>query len=762
MTTTAPPTRAGAHRRAAPAEDPRPRGLAGRTSALAAASARRPWRVVGAWALVLVGALAAVVLLLGPALSATFGVTTETESSRGADLLAERLPDADPASEVVVVRSEAGVGVTDPGVVAAAGDLAASLRDDPAVVDVPDPATAPLPVSDDGQALLLPVTLTPEAVEDGDVEGLLAAVEAADASPAVSAAAVGDAVVNADFVELSESDLRDGELFFGLPAAMVVLLLVFGAVVAASVPLLLAVMSIVVSTGVVALVGQVFPMSFFVTNMVVAMGLALGIDYALFVLSRFREERRHGRDVPSAISVAGATSSASVLFSGSAFVLALLGLLLVPDVVLRSLAAGAVITGVVTVAAALTLLPAVLSLLGPRVERGRLPLVGRLSERDTGRMWSAVAHGTMRRPALVLTACVVLLLLAASPLLRLETGTAGVSTLPPEVASAQGFAALEESFPGGGTADPARVVVAGDLGDPAVASGVDALVAAASGDARFGPVTSERDAAAGVAVVDVALPGDPNGGAAKSSLAALRDDVVPPALAGSGAEVAVTGATAEDVDTTEVLSTWLPRVIAFVLATAFLLLTVVFRSVVLAGKAVALNLLSVGAAYGLIVLVFVDGVGADLLGLTRVDTVESWVPVFLFAVLFALSMDYHVFLLSRVRERWLATGDTRDAVAGGIASTGRLITGAALVIVVVFAGFATGDLVMFQQMGFGVGVALLLDATVVRGLVVPSSMALLGRWSWYLPSWLQWLPELSVEGPVAPAPRRQEAAVPVP
>ena len=247
-------------------------------------------------------------------------------------------------------------------------------------------------------------------------------------------------------------------------------------------------------------------------------------------------------------------------------------------------------------------------------------------------------------------------------------------------------------------------------------------------------------------MISIPLVGDPDHAQARRGLDRLRTDLVPAAFDGTDTSVLVGGTTAENVDYSDVINQWLPIVLAFVLGLSFLLLTLVFRSLVLSATAVVLNLLSVGAAYGLLVLVFQHGVGADLLGFQQVERVEAWVPVFLFSVLFALSMDYHVFLLSRIRERYAQTGDTNEAVVHGIAATGRIITGAALIIVVVFAGFAAGQLVMFQQMGFGVGVALLVDATLIRMVVVPAAMALLGRWNWYLPSWLDWLPELHVEG----------------
>jgi RND superfamily putative drug exporter len=321
-----------------------------------------------------------------------------------------------------------------------------------------------------------------------------------------------------------------------------------------------------------------------------------------------------------------------------------------------------------------------------------------------------------------------------------------VDTLPDDAVAKRGYIALERDFPSSGRTDPARVVIDGDTDDPAVLAAVAGISARAS-SAGFPAPRSSTHPQARLTVIDIALPGDANGEAAEQALRSLRSEVVQPAADAAGVAAYVTGATAFGIDYADLVSDWLPVVIAFVLTLTFVLLTLVFRSVVLAGKAVLLNLLSVGAAYGLLVLVFQEGYGAGVLGFTQVDAVEPWVPVFLFSVLFALSMDYHVFLLSRIQERYLATGSTREAVAEGISSTARLITGAAMIIVVVFAGFALGDIVGFQQMGFGVAVALLIDATLVRSVVVPSSMALLGRWNWYLPRWLSWLPPLQVEGP---------------
>jgi len=722
---------------------------------LAGACARHPWRVIGLWALAVVAAAVSMTMLLSTALTTEGRVTTDVASQVGFDLLNDRLPGDDPlGGEVVVVRSETAT-VTEVPFQRFLSSLAARLEATGEVEQLTTVARSGEPglVSADRHATLLLVRLRGEPPEN-TVPELIDVVQDADRDPDFTLGMTGPATLGHDFLTVSERDLRNGELYFGLPAALVVLLLVFGAVVAASVPLTLALVCIPVTLGITALIGHVFELSFFVVNMVTAMGLALGIDYSLFVLSRYREERRRGADRNDAIVQAGRTSSVAVAFSGLSFTVALLGLLLVPDTVLRSLATGAIIVGLVTVAAALTLLPAVLAILGDRVDAGRVPFVHsavHAGPEIEGRRWRRFIRAVLRRPAVVLGLTAGVLVVCAIPVAGLRIGSSGASALPSDLVSTKGLAMLEANFPGNGLSDPAKVVVDANPEDPAVRAAVLRLQQRLAGDSTFGATRLQAYPQQRLLVLDVALPGEATGKPAKVALRTLRDVHVKAAFSGIPAPVYVTGSTAFTVDYAGLIGRWLPLVIGFVLALTFVLLTVVFRSVVLAAKAVALNLLSVGAAYGLMVLVFQEGVGADLLGVEQVDTVEPWVPVFLFSVLFALSMDYHVFLLSRIRERYAATGDTAEAVVDGISSTARIITGAALIIVVVFVGFAAGDLAGFQQMGFGVGVALLLDATLVRSLVVPSSMILLGRWNWYLPRWLSRLPELQVEGMPAPS-----------
>ena len=580
----------------------------------------------------------------------------------------------------------------------------------------------------------------------------------------------GSLTADADFEKLSEEDLQKGELLIGLPAALIILLLVFGAVVAGLVPVLLGLLSIVIAVALTALVGQAFEVSFFVVNMISAMGLALGIDYALFILSRYREERVRGLEKIDAIVASGATASRAVLFSGIAFVLAMFGMLLVPDTILRSLALGAILVGIVSVLAALTLLPAVLSLLGDRVNALRIPVIGRRAISSAGsesRFWSALVRRVMRRPLVSLVAATALLLAAAVPVLAIDTGFSGLSTLPDRFPSKQGFDALNRDFPGIGV-DPAQIVVQGDVSSAPVRSAIEQLKASLDDQDAFGPATQAESESGDVVLISVPVAGDADGPEATSAIRHLRADLIPQAFGDLETTVLVGGTTAENVDYFDIVGGWLPIVFAFVLGLSFILLTVAFRSIVIPAVAIALNLLAVGAAYGLLVLVFQKGVGNELFGFQQVDTVEAWVPLFLFSVLFGLSMDYQVFLLSRIKERYAQTGDTAGSVSFGVGSTARLITGAALIIIAVFAGFAAGDLVMFQQMGFGVAVALLVDATIVRCVLVPASMKLLGEHNWYLPSWLNWLPDVHVEGhapaepdPITIKPPEKPATVPM-
>jgi uncharacterized membrane protein YdfJ with MMPL/SSD domain len=687
---------------------------------------------------VLLGSVIAIVLLLR-GLTTDALLTNDPESDRALEVYERAFP-PEPGRDVtdlMIVRSES-VRVDERRFRSFVEEVAGELRASEAVgrtVTYWESRDSSL-ISTDRRATLVPIAIRgeEEAAEVVDV------VIAADEDPAFAVSVAGDETIDHDFNLLSERDLREGELQFGIPAALVVLLLVFGTVVAGFVPLLMAIFSIVVALGLVAVLSQAFDLSIFIVNMLTGMGLALGIDYALFVISRYREERTARRQPREAIGAAGATASRAVLFSGSAFVVAMFGMFLVPSTIMRSLAAGAILVGVTSVLAALTLLPAILGVLRDRVDSGRIPLVGRRPSGE-GRIWRAIVTRVLRRPALSLALATGLLVLAALPVFRMDIGTAGIETLPDDLTAKKGFLAIQRDFPRQST-DPVQVVATDASAE--TRRRLQQLNSRLSEDVRFGEGQIRQ--ANGASVLTVTVRGDPVSQEALAAVRELRSRIVPELFAGSDAEAYVGGATSENIDYFDAVTDPAPYVFAFVLGLTFVLLTIAFRSLAVAGTAIVLNLLSVGAAYGLLVLVFQEGVGTDLLGFQQVDAIEAWVPLFLFSVLFGLSMDYQVFLLSRIRERYDQTRDTSDAVGWGVASTARIITGAALIIVAVFAGFARGDLVMFQQMGFGVAVSLLLDATIVRSVLMPSMMKLLGNWNWYLPPWLGWLPDLHVEG----------------
>jgi RND superfamily putative drug exporter len=715
------------------------------TERLARASSRRPWLVVGLWLVVIFTAFVLVAMFL--AFEGEAEITRTTESKQAERILEEGFPGEAASglaiSEVVVVRAEGG-GVRTEATRARVGALADELRAAGAERVVTYAEDRSL-VSQDGDSTVLLLALGRDG--EDDVEDVVDVVERLDGEPGYAAAVTGERTADADEDAASLEDLKKGELFFGAPLALVVLLLVFGAVVAGLVPLMLAIASIVVALALVALLAQAYDLSVFTQNMLIGMGLALGIDYSLFTLSRYREERLQGREKHDAIATAGATAGRAVLFSGIAFVLAMLGLLLVPSTIFRSLAAGAILVGIVSVIAALTLLPAVLALLGDRVNALRIPFFGRAAEQAgrEGRFWGAIVGRVMRRPLVSLVLGAGFLLALAAPVLALDTGTSGAATLPDRFESKQGYLLLREEFPKEST-EPVEIAVAGDVDTPGVDGALARLEQELARGPIFGEPTVEANEDGTVVRVTVPIAGNPDGEAAIAAVRELRSEVVPRAFAGTDAEVYVGGDTAEELDYHDTVNFWLPLVLLFVLGLSFLLLTLAFRSIVVPATAIGMNLLSVGAAYGLLVLVFQEGIGNELLGLREAETIDAWVPLFLFAVLFGLSMDYQVFLLSRIRERYNQTGDTNAAVAFGIGSTARLITGAALIIIAVFWGFAMGDTIAFQQMGFGVAVALLIDATIVRSVLVPATMKLLGERNWYLPSWLNWLPDVHVEG----------------
>ena len=716
------------------------------TQSLARGSGRRPWRTVIIWVLTLVAAVGLTSQLLGDALTSSITFTDEPESITASNLV-EEVKGEPTDTEFVVVTSE-GIDISDPVYAAYVTEIESTLLGlgPDLVTSVGTYLSETGPVSESGLSALLPVVVAGDGVDETGVNAevvrdTLADVPAPDGFQALMA---GPATLNSDFNTIAEEDLRTGETI-GIAVALVVLVLVFGSVVSGVIPVILGVVAIGIAMGLAALLGLFMDLSFFITNMITMIGLAVGIDYSLFIVSRYREERLHGFEKLDAISRAGATATRAVFFSGLTVVLALVGLLILPNTLFRALGLGAILVVLVAVLASMTLLPAVLSLLGDRIESLRVRRRRTMDEQ--GRMWDRITKTVMGRPVLSIVFAAGILLLAASSLFSINKGLSGVSTLPDEMESKQAFEILATEFAGGFTS-PIEVVVTGsDL--PETLANLESDVAA---DGGFGPAIIDPLSTDDVAVLSVQTLGDVNSIESQEALRHLRADIVPGAVVGE-TEVFVGGETAITVDFLDQVDDYTPIVFTVVLGLSFILLMLAFRSLVIPAKAIAMNLLSVGAAYGLVVATFQADVGpvwikefAGFLGFEQVETIEAWLPLFLFSILFGLSMDYHVFLLSRIKERFDQTGNNTESVAYGLRTTGALITGAAIIMVAVFAGFAAGRLVMFQQLGFGLAIAVLLDATIVRSVLVPASMKLLGNRNWYFPTWLEWIPNISIEG----------------
>ncbi len=714
----------------------------GFTGQITRAAARHPWRTLGLWAVLLVAAFAASNAMDLSSETATVG----TEATKAMDLIDDRLRGETPPEEFLIVESR--TMTTDE---AAFSGFVDSLVSDLLALDEVDSVTsyrdgAEGLVSGDGHVALIMTTLTGDEEDAADTaEPLVDVVEGVDGTDGFRVTTVGFGSVEGEINRLLEETLAQGELI-GIAVALVILLFVFGAAVAAGLPIILALLSIFVAVGATALVSNVMDMSNFIVFIITLIGLAVGIDYSLFIVQRFREERARGREKIEAITTAGATASRTVFFSGMAVAIALAGMLIMPDPVFRSFAVGAILVVGATVLAALTLLPAVLGLLGDRVNWLTLPFIGRRGEvESTGGVWGWITKVVTARPVISVMLTGGLLIALAVPLLNLNLGTIGISMLPEDNDMRHAFDVTNEEFSEGVfTAD--IVIDAPDVNAPAMQSGIADLTVSLDEDGFFGTSVIETNASGDLALLAVVMPGDFSDDESESALKRLRNDYIPAAFTDETADIFVGGPTAETVDSVETQKDYLPFVFTFVLGFSFLLLLVVFRSIVVPLKAVVMNLLSVGAAYGILVLVFQEGIGNEVFGFRESPVIESWLPLFLFAILFGLSMDYHVFLLSRIKERYDETGDNTASVAYGLRQTASIITGAALIMVAVFGGMASGDLIVFQQVGFGLAVAIILDATIIRMVLVPASMELLGDWNWYFPKWLEWLPEIHIEG----------------
>ncbi len=716
------------------------------TEYLARASARRPWVTIGIWIAVLAAAFVVISTFLGSALTNENNMTNKPESMVAGDIITDRLGKSDSIDETIIVNSST-LTVDDPAYKAQVEKLFADLNALGKDVFLGGATyymtNDPSMVSQDRHSALIAYKMP----KDGDkhIEQIYQLVDPITAAGTFTIYNTGTASFNHDAMDLGEKTAQTGETI-GIAVALVVLAIVFGALIAATLPVILGVVAIVAALGLTALVGQAMQLTFTVTNIVTMMGLAVGIDYSLFVLTRFREERQRGLSKIDAIAKTGGTASRAVLISGLTVLLALTSMVIFPMTIFRSMGIGAILVVAMAIVASLTLLPAVLSLFGDKVNALRIPFIQRSFKAkvdENSGFWARTTRIVTRRPLISALAVIAVLAAAAVPFFSKNTGMSGISGLPDDLRAKQGFNFLVSEFHLG-LDSPAIVVVDGDVNAPAAQSAIANLQKAIANDKTFSGSTVAAYPDKKLAVVYAGIVGDPLTKTAMDAVGNLRSDYVPAAFAGSGVAALVTGETAGILDFNQTTDNYTPYLFAFVLGLSFIILTLAFRSIVVPVTAILMNMLSVGAAYGLIVLVFQKGVGASIFGFQQVDVIESWLPLFLFALLFGLSMDYHVFLLSRIRERFMQTGNNTEAVSYGLRNTGKLITGAALIMVAVFGGFALGDMVMFQQMGFGLAVAVLLDATLIRTILVPATMKMLGKANWYLPKWLEWLPNVSL------------------
>jgi uncharacterized membrane protein YdfJ with MMPL/SSD domain len=654
-----------------------------------------------------------------------------------------------PAEESVLVQSDS-VTVEDPSFADAVDDVVAAVSAIPAAQAVRDPlepANAEL-VSADGRSALVTFQIRgpPEDAVD-KIDPFLAAVDEAKAAHSdLFIGTFGEASADKEINERVGEDLGKAGLL-SLPVTIIILVVAFGALVAAGIPLLLALTSVIAAMGLLALPSQVLPVDDNVSAVVLLIGLAVGVDYSLFYLKREREERAAGRSEKAALEAAAATSGRAVLISGLTVMVAMAGMFLTGDPVFSSFAMATILVVAIAVLGSLTVLPALLSRLGDRVNKARVPFLHRLQRPEASRFWGWTVDRTMRRPKLAAALSAGVLVALALPALGMKTVDPGVDALPQDLSAVQVYNRLQTAFPG--EQAPAVVVVRAPAIDGDVEDAIAELrrQAVASGAAHE-PISTELNTDRTVARIELPIAGSGDDSASYDALATLRNEIVPATVGGiEGVEAGVTGETAGSKDFTDAVRGKAPLVFAFVLGLAFLLMLVAFRSVVIALKTITLNLLSVGAAYGVLVLVFQYGFAKDLLGFEYTEGVMAWLPVFLFVILFGLSMDYHVFILSRIREAYDRGMRTDDAIAYGIKTTAGVVTSAAIVMVFVFSIFATLSLIMMKQFGVGLAVAVLIDATIVRGVLLPATMKLLGEWNWYLPRWLGWLPKVKLEGP---------------
>jgi uncharacterized membrane protein YdfJ with MMPL/SSD domain len=652
-----------------------------------------------------------------------------------------------PAKELVLVQSSS-LTAASARFHAAVQDVVRRLKAQPNATNIESPFALGNGgrISSDGHSALVQFDIRGKSEDAKDkVEPILAAVaDAQDASPEFTMAEFGGGSANKAINDQFGKDLLKAGAI-SLPVTLGILLLTFGALVAAGIPLLLALTSVFAAIGLLALPSKVLPMDDAVNAVVLLIGLAVGVDYSMFYLKREREERAAGRTESASVEAAAATSGRSVLISGFTVIVAMSGMFISGDKTFEGFAAATMLVVAISVLGSLTVLPALLSKLGDRVNKGRVPFLRSPDQRvGESRFWGAIVERVLRRPLLFGLLAASVLIALAVPALGLQTTQNSTESFPRSLAVIRAYDKIQKAFPGDAVA--AEVVVeAPDVRSGAARSAIQELRrrALASGE-MFRPIEVDVNSAGTVALISIPIAGNGTNSASKHAVLTLRDDLVPATVGGlPDATTGVGGTTAQSIDFEHQFRERTPYVFAFVFALTFVLMLLAFRSIVIAVKAIALNALSVAAAYGILVLVFQDGIGRGLIGASS-GGIESFMPMFLFVILFGLSMDYHVFILSRIREGVDHGMSTDEAVEHGIKTTAGVVTSAAIVMVLVFSVFITLSFDLLKQFGVGLAAAVLIDATIIRGVLLPASMKLLGDWNWYMPSWLEWLPRVAV------------------
>ncbi len=736
-------------------------------------SARHPRSVLIGWLLATIGVFALSLAIGGTRAVSAFGSSGSQTEAQQADQAMQSGVHTSKSEELDLVVTSSTLKATDPAFRSAVerieGQLTALTVSDtdaagapeiagrPAVSGVADPYAAPL------QAGLLAPDLTSVRIV-GTVEGsdtqrevrtralanFLATIQAAN--PAYEIHAYSTTLASDEAAAEINQDM-DGTILISLPATFLILLLAFGALVAAGVPLVMAITALLGAFGLFGIFSQlVEPVSPFAAQFIVLIGLAVAVDYSLFTITRYRSERRSGLDKLAAIEAASATSGRAVLFSGMAVMISLAGLFLLPDPLFQSIAVGTIAVIAVSVVGSVFFLPAVLALLGDGIDRGRLPLIDRIHGRGEG-VWARIVRGVMSRPVGATVVAAAALLTLASPVTRLNLGEADITILPDRVDAVRAFEALQAHWPQGSVVRMNVAVVGGDSTTRMqAAQRLQSELATLAGLGDDPRISQSPDGSA--SVVSVAMGGSSDDSANWRLVGEVRSQVVPAALASCPQLRAyVGGDAASAMDNTQIYSDGMARVLLFVLGFSFVLLLLVFHSIAIPLKAILLNLLATAAAFGSMVLVFQEGWFGSLLGVQPISSIQNFVPVFVFTVLFGLSMDYEVFILSRVKEAYDQGLDSREAVARGISLTAGTVTSAAAIMVVVFAIFVTLPLAIARELGLGLAVAVFVDATLIRCVLLPATMRLLGDWNWWLPGALRWLPRISIEAqlPAMPA-----------